>query len=437
MSGLLDPSVIVQNSLANPFGTGYANGSQMASDINTNQRNQQRDSDIAALAEKHTPQGILAMSLKYPELSAHIKTAFDQLDASEQKRRVEETIPIYSAALSGRMDVAKKMLEKQALALENSGGNPDEVKKLRDFADQATEDPEGFKNHAAQALAYGMGPENFGKTWVDQANAESTAKLTPAKIFSEVSQGNKDQAEAGLKSAVLPFAADRAQAELINEQNKPGDIAADNANNSAQVAASVEKNRLEQQSLNQTMGTKQQEIEQKRINEAKAYETISTTLAQTKADINELLNHPALKYDPRFRAAQSLLAGTDSYTFNALLDTLKSRNLIDILKVAKANGYTGSMSDKDIQVIMAAASSAKLGMKNPDLIKALNKMLTVIEVSQQRDKKYGEQFQQAGIMAPIEQTQQQPISPNRLGAGLIKMGKDPALVQRYLQMQGQ
>jgi hypothetical protein len=86
---------------------------------------------------------------------------------------------------------------------------------------------------------------------------------------------------------------------------------------------------------------------------------------------------------------------------------------------------------------MAAASSAKLGMKNPDLIKALNKMLTVIEVSQQRDKKYGEQFQQAGIMAPIEQTQQQPISPNRLGAGLIKMGKDPALVQRYLQMQGQ
>jgi len=435
MSDLLDPSTIIANSLQNPFKMGFDNVNAVRDSIEERDKLAQRDADLQALSENHSPKQILNLVLKYPELSGHIKTAFEGFDTNEQKRRVDATIPIYSAALAGRMDVAKKMLEKQALALENSNGDPEEVARLRDFAAMATEDPESFKNYAGMSLAHGMGADNFGKTWLDQTKAENVNQLTPYQIYSETAKGKKDVADAATKEAVLPFAADTAAAELQNKQYALTDTKADNEVNALNAAVGVQTNTLKQRELNQNLSIKEQERQQKQLDGAQAYETANSTIEGVKSRLMDALSDPALKASPWQRKLFNGVPGSPYKTFDQKLATIQTMNLIPTLAAAKAAGWTGSMSDKDMELLKSELDSLDTALDSKELEKHLTKIHTVLSVAQKRSAKYAKKSEQLGML-PAGTVEPTAPDNNAIMSILIQNGATPQEAAEFLQSRG-
>ena len=435
--GLIDPSVIVNNSLANPWGTGFNNGAAFGDRLKANDIAQQKEQDFAALAQNHSPKQILAMQLKYPELTAHIKTAFDQMDVGEQKRRVEQTIPIYAAALNGRMDIAKKKLQEQKTALENSGGTSEEIANIQNHIDLADSDPTAFKNEAALSLSHGMGADKFGSTFVDLGKAENEAALAPYKQYSEQAKGNKDQAAAARDNAILPYAAPTAEAELINKQNEPSNTAFDNNVNMMNAQNGQNMNLLKQQELQQNMGFKQQEIGQKQIEASKAYEGSVSKIAQLKDRISEVLKDPILKAAPwqRNKLFESV-PGSPYKTFAHKLDTIQLKQLIPTIAEAKANGWAGSMSNVDIENLKNEIDSLDTSLDSKELESHLKKIDTILGMGVARDMKYGRKLEKVGGLLPgtvdnvsktYPQSQQPPAAPQ---------GVDPEQWAQFLQERG-
>lgn len=145
--------------------------------------------DLSALSKNPTSDQIIAMSVKYPQLSEQFKRSYDMLAPQEQEAKVNAMLPVYSAAVNGRGDIASQLLNEQADALENSG-QKQQADAVRAHAQAFLDHPETMTTTSGLLLASAMGPEKF-KSLIGGLTDQ-------AKAPSEVAQS---KAEAGIKGA--------------------------------------------------------------------------------------------------------------------------------------------------------------------------------------------------------------------------------------------
>jgi hypothetical protein len=398
-----NPQQLAQYDTVQNFAQGYGLARGISRDISARNANVESKAALEGLIKDPSPKNILAVSLKYPQLSEGIKSAFENMNVEERKRRIEMAIPVYSASLSGRGDIAKKLLLQQASAMEASGGDPEEIARLKEKAELAVDDPATFQRDVGTALAHGMGEKYFAQSFAAIEAARGDEKLLPYKQYESLAKAEKDAAAAKNDEAKAPYAARMAAAQLEVEQQKPWDVRADNATNAAQAKAALEFNKLKSDELNQNLSDKKIAAEEKRINEKEAYGNYKATVENTRNTINDLLGHKGLNTDPKLRVQAEqhpeIWAGTDSFDFAKKLLTLKGQNFLQGVQAVKGQG-AGQLSDTESKYVASTIESLDVGMKNEALAAAFKNIKNILEKAELRAQVIAKDKEKKGIMTP-------------------------------------
>lgn len=295
----------------------------------------QMNTDLAAISKNPTSDQIAEMSVKYPELSEQFKRSYDMLAPQEKEARINQMLPIYSAAVNGRKDVAADLLNKQADALDNSG-KTQEAAQVRAHAQAFIDHPETMLTTSGLLLASAMGPDKY---------KEMVGGITDQqKAPSEVAQS---QAEAALKSA-------QAKAEPQTIALKNADISSQIKNRSDVLNldyAKVQQERdLKLAEMNQKLLTPS-ETAQKVINDAASTAVVSDQAATKYLDLAKRLEEA----DPNSFAGglnegvKKITGGQDDITaLRKEYDRLRSSGIAQMYK------GLGSMSDSDVKIAMGA-----------------------------------------------------------------------------------
>lgn len=150
---------------------------------------QQMQRDLGALGLNPSPSAIAAMMVKYPQLAEKFKPSLEALTAQQKESRLSQASSVYAAVQSGRTDIAKDLLEKQALAFENSG-DKEGAGGARTML-QLLDSPEGvntFLGSAGTYLAAAMGPDKFAEAFSKlgmERRAEALAPEEQKKLRAE------------------------------------------------------------------------------------------------------------------------------------------------------------------------------------------------------------------------------------------------------------
>jgi len=158
----------------------------------------QMRSDLSALAANPNPtaKDYSEIMVKYPTMSEHFKRSFDVLTTGQKEASQTHALNLFSALDAGQTDVAKKLLEDQKLAAENSG--------LQKEADSAAamlhlveNNPDAAKTSAGLLLSSAMGAEKFADTWTKLQTERKERDLQPGVLLKQGADLGLTKAQAG------------------------------------------------------------------------------------------------------------------------------------------------------------------------------------------------------------------------------------------------
>lgn len=225
---------------------------------------QQMQAELAALSRNPTPQGILQATLRYPQLSEQFKRANDMLTTQQQEAQSRALLPIYFAAQSGNVDVARDQLEKRALALDNSG-KPQDAQEARDMAKLLEMNPGSATVTLGGYLAHTLGPEKFAETFGKLGTELRALQLHPSVLAKSQAEAAKTGSEATTAAVTANYAESNAQADLKQKAAQLGltgaqvrDIGSQITTRAGQLGLDREKLNLE---TNKFLFEKQQKLQ--------------------------------------------------------------------------------------------------------------------------------------------------------------------------------
>jgi len=147
---------------------------QLQSQQHANQQAEQLRAELASLSAQPTPQGVVQMMLKYPQLSEAYKPILAEIGDQQRQARVDQASQVYAALIAGRPEIAQNLLSEQVEAYHNSGME-DEAKKAEDISELVRLAPEAAATSAGLFLSAAMGPKKFAETF---AKLQETRKVT-------------------------------------------------------------------------------------------------------------------------------------------------------------------------------------------------------------------------------------------------------------------
>jgi hypothetical protein len=249
--------------------------------------------DARDVAANPTPQKIAGLALKYPQLSAEMKSSFDMMNTAQQDARLKAAIPIYAAVSSNNPDVAVQMLSAQADGYENSGDKAGAMQS-RTMAQLVKDHPEQAKVLLGIGLAGAMGPDKFAETMAKLGGETRANELQPAAVVKAGGEAQVFAAKganapvvegAGAKAAVADAGIKTAQADvapetaaLTNEKTK-ADIKQMSAKEKLDIDTLTTNTQLKLQELNLQYGAPPADVAKMRDESA-----LASVAADTKAD---------------------------------------------------------------------------------------------------------------------------------------------------------
>lgn len=272
MLNLPDPSQAVMGGMQNTLALSNVMSQRNLAEQQAMQVQQAREqqaamqAELGELSKNPSPAALSSMMVKYPQLSEQFKRTHDVLSTEEQKAKVSTVMPIYAALESGNTEIATRLLEENATALENSG-KPEEAKTARVMLEIAKTRPDALKASSGMFLAHAMGPEKFTETFT-KMGGESRAVAEEGR---KVEKAPFELSEAQSKATKAAVDAKFAESNAVKDLEKKGwditkirediGIAKENSRIAAMNAAiSREGNALKKQE----MGLKLQEMKDKR-----------------------------------------------------------------------------------------------------------------------------------------------------------------------------
>lgn len=214
----------VQNPVQSTM-TGLAQGMQIGQFANARELAQkealQKEQMQLSLAEfaarpNKTADDYANIMAQYPALAEDFQRSYNVLDTGRQQSTFKTASRVYSAAAGGRVDIAKSILENEALGYENAGDKTT-ADQMRTLAKMADESPEGFMTSTGLFLA-SANPDKFK----DVLGAQNQNQMLPEEINLKKAQTDKTKEEAKwlgpkVKAEIGKIEADTKQTEIEND----------------------------------------------------------------------------------------------------------------------------------------------------------------------------------------------------------------------------
>lgn len=335
------------------------------------QQMQQELSNFASKPNK-THDDYANIMAKYPALAEDFKRSYDVLDSGKQQATFKTASRIYAATASKRFDLAKSILENEAVGYENSG-DKETAGYLRQMATMAETDPEGLQTLTGLTLA-STNPSQFK----DVLGALNQNDLTPFEIENKQAQTGKAKAETEKTETETLWYGDKTQAEIDNiesqiEDRKTGRVLEqqkmqlDNDQFYSKLDQDqqqfYEKLNQEERKIAQTVFNVKEKPEQRmeRLEKVEGFATAARNasegakLAAQLANDAKALNESTGGY---WNRAMRNVPGTAEYTFDQKLETMKSK--IFLAQVDQMRGL-GALTESE-----GAALKASIASINPN-----------------------------------------------------------------------
>ena len=335
---------------------------------------QQMQQELSAFASKpnKTHDDYANIMVKYPALAEDFKRSYDVLDSGKQQATFKTASRIYAATASKRFDLAKSILETEAVGYENSG-DKETAGYLRQMATMAETDPEGLQTLTGLTLA-STNPSQFK----DVLGALNQNDLTPFEIENKQAQTGKVKAETEKTETETLWYGDKTQAEIDNiesqiEDRKTGRVLEqqkmqlDNDQFYSKLDQDqqqfYEKLNQEERKIAQTVFNVKEKPEQRmeRLEKVEGFATAARNasegakLAAQLANDAKVLNESTGGY---WNRAMRNVPGTAEYTFDQKLETMKSK--IFLAQVDQMRGL-GALTESE-----GAALKASIASINPN-----------------------------------------------------------------------
>lgn len=295
---------------------------------------QQMQQELSAFASKpnKTHDDYANIMARFPSLAENFKRSYDVLDTGRQQASFKTASRAYSAAAGGRVDIAKSILENEALGYENAGdkATSDQMRNLAKMADQ---NPDGFLTSTGLFLASANSDkfkETLGALGENQTLPEeiNLKKAQTEKTKTETLwYGDKTQAEINN----LESQAEDRQTGRVLEQNKM-QIQNDQfyAKLDQDQQQFYEKLNQEERKLTQTVfNVKEKPIERiERLEKVESFAVAARNAAEGTKLAAQLANDTKAIYESTggyWNIAMRNVPGTDEYNFDQKLETMKSK----------------------------------------------------------------------------------------------------------------
>lgn len=335
---------------------------------------QQMQEELSAFASKpnKTHEDYANIMAKHPALAEDFKRSYDVLDSGKQQATFKTASRIYAATASKRFDLAKSILETEAVGYENAG-DKETADYLRQMATMAETDPEGLQTLTGLTLA-STNPSQFK----DVLGALNQNDLTPFEIENKQAQTGKTKAETEKTETETLWYGDKTQAEIDNiesqiEDRKTGRVLEqqkmqlDNDQFYSKLDQDqqqfYEKLNQEERKIAQTVFNVKEKPEQRmeRLEKVEGFATAARNasegakLAAQLANDAKALNESTGGY---WNRAMRNVPGTAEYTFDQKLETMKSK--IFLAQVDQMRGL-GALTESE-----GAALKASIASINPN-----------------------------------------------------------------------
>lgn len=335
---------------------------------------QQMQEELSAFASKpnKSHDDYANIMAKYPALAEDFKRSYDVLDSGKQQAAFKTASKIYAATASKRFDLAKSILENEAVGYENAG-DKETAGYLRQMATMAETDPEGLQTLTGLTLA-STDPGQFK----DVLGALNQNDLTPFEIENKQAQTGKVKAETEKTKTETLWYGDKTQAEINNlksqvEDRQTGRVLEQQKMQlqNDQFYAKLDQDQQqfyenlnqEERKIAQTVFNVKEKPEQRmeRLEKVEGFATAARNasegakLAAQLANDAKVLNESTGGY---WNRAMRNVPGTAEYTFDQKLETMKSK--IFLAQVDQMRGL-GALTESE-----GAALKASIASINPN-----------------------------------------------------------------------
>jgi len=335
---------------------------------------QQMQQELSAFASKpnKTHDDYASIMAKYPALAEDFKRSYDVLDSGKQQATFKTASRIYAATASKRFDLAKSILETEAVGYENAG-DKETAGYLRQMATMAETDPEGLQTLSGLTLA-STNPAQFK----DVLGALNQNDLTPFEIESKQAQTGKTKAETEKTETETLWYGDKTQAEIDNiesqiEDRKTGRVLEQQKMqlDNDQFYSKLDQDQQqfyenlnqEERKIAQTVFNVKEKPEQRmeRLEKVEGFATAARNASEGAKLAAQLANDAKALNESTggfWNRAMRNVPGTAEYTFDQKLETMKSK--IFLAQVDQMRGL-GALTESE-----GAALKASIASINPN-----------------------------------------------------------------------
>lgn len=328
---------------------------------------QQMQQELSTFASKpnKTHEDYATIMARFPALAEDFKRGYDVLDSGKQQATFKTTSRIYAALSGGQPNVAKSILETEALGYENAGDKAT-ADQMRTLAAMAETDPDGLLTISGLTLA-STTPSQFK----DVLGALGENQMLPEEINLKKAQTDKTKAEAEKTETENLWYGDKTQAEIDNLESQVEDRQIGRVlqkqdmdqknqqfydNLDQQQTQFYETLNQEERKIAQTVFNVKEKPEQRmeRLEKVNKFASASTNAAETAKLAAELANDPNLsKYIGGYwNRAMRNTPGTDEYNFAQKVETLKSRAFLIGAESLKGLGAMTEMEGSKVTVAL-------------------------------------------------------------------------------------
>lgn len=335
---------------------------------------EQMQQELSTFASKpnKTHEDYATIMARFPALAEDFKRGYDVLDSGKQQATFKTTSRIYAALSGGQPNVAKSILETEALGYENAGDKTT-ADQMRTLAAMAETDPDGLLTISGLTLA-STTPSQFK----DVLGALGENQMLPEEINLKKAQTDKTKAETEKTETENLWYGDKTQAEINNLESQVEDRQVGRVlqkqemdqknqqfydNLDQQQTQFYETLNQEERKIAQTVFNVKEKPEQRmdRLEKVEGFSTAARNaaegakLAAQLANDAKALNESTGGY---WNRAMRNVPGTDEYNFDQKLETMKSK--IFLAQVDQMRGL-GALTESE-----GAALKASIASINPN-----------------------------------------------------------------------
>lgn len=327
-----------------------------------------------------------AFTLLMPKLKDQLQQSWTMKNAAQQESMLRDVGQYYSAASTGRADIAVKMMQARADAMERAGASPQEIQGLRTQAQILEAHPEYGRTMMGVTLASLPG----GDKVLAGISTAGTEQRSADKAPAELAKANAEANITGVEAANAPTKTALANA------NAAEDIETKKAQREI-AALDTQIKQANSETQRGELILKRDELVQKQAEAA----TAKAATAQSKLDkiegslatVNSIWNHPGLEAIGMNGRGRPGLGGVGTYTgkvagiipgsdrkdLQGLVDTLQAQQFLTGIQNLVG---MGALSNAEGEKIGSAVASLDLDQSAGAFKNALGVIKTNLEKAQ-------------------------------------------------------